>query len=124
MLLLVDTFDVFGHDINDGRFEVELVIFAEVIEEILSLVGNPIYGRYERLGIDPDQTVLLVSFELGEPFLEDDGKEMFSVQDGYGQGKNKEVLEDYYYYSFIEFFWDVLIDKNTCFLSPKSSWSC
>jgi len=54
MLLLVDTFDVFGHDINDGRFEVELVIFAEVIEEILSLVGNPIYGRYERLGIDPD----------------------------------------------------------------------
>lgn len=97
MLLLVDTFDELGHDISDGRFEVELVIFAEGIEEILSLVGNPIQGRYERLGIDPDyQAVLLASFELGEPFLEDDGKEMFSDQDDDGQGKKSEVLEDYY----------------------------
>jgi len=68
------TVEVFGHA-NDGRLELELTGLFEVIEEKLSLKPAPNYGRDDKLvTVDP----LAASFELGEPFFDEDPPAEFS----------------------------------------------
>lgn len=74
MLLVLLTVAVFGHA-NDGRLEFELAGLFEVIEEKFSLKPDPSCGRDDRL-VTVDG--LTASFELGDPFFDEDPPATFS----------------------------------------------